>query len=83
MDHLLDCLDDTPPEEIMEQLQQLCQKLRQLSPPSALSNDVFETAQGLDSRLTRLISKEEALLISRSWLIMKDENSTLGIFHNP
>jgi hypothetical protein len=81
MDHLLDCLDDTPPDEIMEQLQQLCEKLRQLSLPSALSNNVLETAQDLDPRLTKLISEEEALLISRSWLIMK-ENSTLGVFHN-
>lgn len=80
MDHLRDCLDGGQLEEVLEQIKRLCQRLRRLSSVGSYSNEVMEAADGLDPRLTRIISREEALLISQSWVVKQPEDSNLGTF---
>ncbi|KAI0537717.1 hypothetical protein GGR58DRAFT_470502 [Xylaria digitata] len=77
IDHLLDCLEGTQSDKILEQIKQLCQKLKQLSSLSSCSNEAFETADDLDPRLARVISREEAFILNRSCLFEGQEQSTL------
>ncbi|KAI0424916.1 hypothetical protein F5Y09DRAFT_352946 [Xylaria sp. FL1042] len=83
MDHLLDCLDGDQLEKISVQIKRLCQKLRQFSSLGSCSNDVLEAADSLDPRLTRILSREETLLISQCWLVKQREDLILDQHTQP